>query len=363
MRALAHLTLLMILATSAAAVAASASGDSICAFGMPDSDASSTTISTFEPGSPAWEFTAPTDTVAWHASSKTGKNAANDATTHSQPWRLYYGSNDPSRQDYSTGQVGNSGTATSPSMHVPENSSTPTLVFLSKHEVEARRPATHDQMLVYTSMNNGAWQLLCRISPTTAYNGDPDEAVCSRGTQPQGAYPCPSDSTGTLPEWGARVIPLSGVVGANVRVRFQFESVDSNFNHAMGWMIDDVRITYHAPTPPPPSVQSPYACSDGKDNDNDGQTDYPNDPGCSAPWDQTEAAECSDGLDNDSDGKTDYPNDPGCESASDNSESPDPQDPSPPQTPFMTKPQLALLGIVFLVGGAFLTRTRKQGGK
>jgi hypothetical protein len=35
-------------------------------------------------------------------------------------------------------------------------------------------------------------------------------------------------------------------------------------------------------------------------------------------------AQCEDGRDNDSDGKTDYPNDPGCESVSDNSESPDP---------------------------------------
>ena len=57
------------------------------------------------------------------------------------------------------------------------------------------------------------------------------------------------------------------------------------------------------------------ACSDGFDNDSDGLTDYPNDPGCSTPGDTSETdAACADGFDNDGDGLTDYPNDPGCNS-------------------------------------------------
>jgi hypothetical protein len=70
-------------------------------------------------------------------------------------------------------------------------------------------------------------------------------------------------------------------------------------------------------------------CSDGVDNDGDGQTDFPNDPGCESANDDDEtdpaAPECSDGIDNDGDGKTDFPNDPGCESANDDDET----DPSP----------------------------------
>jgi glycerophosphoryl diester phosphodiesterase len=53
-------------------------------------------------------------------------------------------------------------------------------------------------------------------------------------------------------------------------------------------------------------------CGDGIDNDADGQTDHPADPGCFGPDDPTEAAACSDGIDNDADGYTDHPADPGC---------------------------------------------------
>jgi hypothetical protein len=81
----------------------------------------------------------------------------------------------------------------------------------------------------------------------------------------------------------------------------------------------------------PPAAQ----CADGVDNDGDGKTDYPADPGCSSAADDSEspdpaapAAQCADGLDNDGDGKTDYPADPGCASAADDSESPDPAAPA-----------------------------------
>jgi MYXO-CTERM domain-containing protein/uncharacterized repeat protein (TIGR01451 family) len=63
-------------------------------------------------------------------------------------------------------------------------------------------------------------------------------------------------------------------------------------------------------------VSGTAACSDGKDNDGDGTTDYPADPGCTSPddTDETDVPQCSDGLDNDSDGLIDYPNDPSCSS-------------------------------------------------
>ncbi len=67
-------------------------------------------------------------------------------------------------------------------------------------------------------------------------------------------------------------------------------------------------------------------CSDGIDNDGDGKTDYPNDPGCTAPNQDDElddcpagpnCPQCANGIDDDGNGSTDYPNDPGCASASD----------------------------------------------
>ena len=48
------------------------------------------------------------------------------------------------------------------------------------------------------------------------------------------------------------------------------------------------------------------ACQDGLDNDGDGLTDFPADPGCDGPDDTSEmgdvASQCSDQLDNDEDG-------------------------------------------------------------
>jgi calcineurin-like phosphoesterase family protein len=78
---------------------------------------------------------------------------------------------------------------------------------------------------------------------------------------------------------------------------------------------------------------SPPACSDGLDNDADGLTDHPADPGCTSVSDTDEtnpppAPACSDGLDNDGDGLTDHPADPGCTSVSDTDETDPP--PRPP---------------------------------
>ncbi len=117
-----------------------------------------------------------------------------------------------------------------------------------------------------------------------------------------------------------------------------------NFNEFFQWGRDAVNdgtkkpgytpYTYPHPllsgtvTPPPPAET--YQCSDGLDNDSDGRTDYPTDPGCSSNTDNDEldvpqpppapTYQCSDGLDNDSDGRTDYPTDPGCSSSTDNDE-------------------------------------------
>ena len=69
-----------------------------------------------------------------------------------------------------------------------------------------------------------------------------------------------------------------------------------------------------------------HQCSDGIDNDSDGKTDYPSDPGCTSSVDDNEynavvvTYQCNDGIDNDGDGYTDYPSDAGCSSSTDNNE-------------------------------------------
>ena len=69
-------------------------------------------------------------------------------------------------------------------------------------------------------------------------------------------------------------------------------------------------------------------CSDMRDDDADGLTDYPVDPGCTTPADSTEedpcpgagCPACGNGLDDDGDGQFDYPDDVSCTSASGTSE-------------------------------------------
>jgi hypothetical protein len=57
-------------------------------------------------------------------------------------------------------------------------------------------------------------------------------------------------------------------------------------------------------------------CDDGIDNDGDGLVDFGADPGCGHPRWAIEDPECDDGIDNDGDGLVDYPADPGCAAAS-----------------------------------------------
>ncbi len=82
-------------------------------------------------------------------------------------------------------------------------------------------------------------------------------------------------------------------------------------------------------------IDPPTQCFDGVDNDGDGATDYPADPGCVSALDDDEtdlllpAPQCSDARDNDADAATDYPADPGCVSALDNDEMDPPLPPSP----------------------------------
>lgn len=78
------------------------------------------------------------------------------------------------------------------------------------------------------------------------------------------------------------------------------------------------------PTEPQPGLLAPHLppdkrpCSDGRDNDTDGKTDFGQDPGCYSPDDMTEReASCTDGIDNDDDGKTDFGADPDCSSPDD----------------------------------------------
>ncbi len=111
---------------------------------------------------------------------------------------------------------------------------------------------------------------------------------------------------------------------------FQARGTAHPANTGKGFLVDNLTLGSSVPAP---------LCSDGIDNDGDQKVDA-SDPGCHSdgnasnsesyvPSDNDESNSpvsidslpvCSDGADNDHDGKTDFPTDPGCSSASDNDE-------------------------------------------
>jgi hypothetical protein len=86
-------------------------------------------------------------------------------------------------------------------------------------------------------------------------------------------------------------------------------------------------------------------CSDGIDNNGDGKIDYPNDPGCSSPSDDTETTVCpgamcpvcSNGIDDNANGLRDWPAEWGCSAASGASEQFCAADTNPGPTKITTK--------------------------
>lgn len=85
-------------------------------------------------------------------------------------------------------------------------------------------------------------------------------------------------------------------------------------------------------------------CSDGIDNDNDGDIDYPADSDCSGGGDAREGAtaQCADGIDNDGDGLIDL-SDGGCSGIGDNNETNEPDAAVLPQVDIFTIPAVPLV--------------------
>jgi hypothetical protein len=59
-------------------------------------------------------------------------------------------------------------------------------------------------------------------------------------------------------------------------------------------------------TSPEDAAPSPPACADSFDNDGDGLSDFPDDPGCVTAGSVTERPRCQDGIDTDQDGAIDF---------------------------------------------------------
>jgi hypothetical protein len=127
---------------------------------------------------------------------------------------------------------------------------------------------------------------------------------------------CGSPIDGYAYQWFRDGAAIPGATGASYTVQFGdaghslFTQVAAH--NEWGWSAWATSDAVWIPSPPPVPQ-----CRDGRDNDGDGKTDHPADPGCASPDDDDEGddppgAQCFDGVDNDADGRTDAA-DPGCD--------------------------------------------------
>ena len=138
---------------------------------------------------------------------------------------------------------------------------------------------------------------------------------------------CPVGSTST---------EVSGTSEANAAISLKFSLMERGTDTADGagdWLVDNFDafggmyggLEVKATATAPGKLESELSdacfvtpkreCSDGLDNDGDGLVDFPADPECASPTDNSEApvvTECTDGVDNDLDSDTDFPDDAGC---------------------------------------------------
>jgi hypothetical protein len=105
--------------------------------------------------------------------------------------------------------------------------------------------------------------------------------------------------------------------GVGSRVTLNVTQGTTYFLVVDGYAGQSGNFKLHVAGPTPPT-----ACSNGSDDDGDGQIDFPQDTGCKSSADPSERIECADGLDNDGDGKIDTADD-GCANAQDDSELPE----------------------------------------
>ena len=205
-------------------------------------------------------------------------------------------------------------------------------------QLAAQSPGTYEETFHFVLNNYVAKDN--RIPPYGMRHDDPgsDDDAVARNLLPVPAdqYGSPG-AGGTYDYWDEVLLnPPDGTASAEIRLLYQptsWEYIQFLYEANAGsveflaeegnklldaWLATGMAAPHEmASATWVPTVE---ACNDQLDNDGDGLTDFPDDPGCASQSDGSENAsdaECDDRLDNDGDGLTDFPQDPDCSSASD----------------------------------------------
>lgn len=104
-------------------------------------------------------------------------------------------------------------------------------------------------------------------------------------------------------------------------IYFSSTAYDTNFDYDDD-TYDNLQELEDDKDPLDPTSYPNPRCSNSIDDDGDGKIDYPDDPGCSGPYDNDESQACNDNKDNNANQLLDFPADPGCDSILDTTENP-----------------------------------------
>ena len=109
------------------------------------------------------------------------------------------------------------------------------LTFKTWWEIESTNPNAdgYDRMTVEVTTDGTTWIPLARLNPIS----DPQDTVVRS--------PIPFSNMGynSAPSWiQQEAIPLYGVQGQTIQLRFYFDTWDDNYNGFRGWLIDDIMV-------------------------------------------------------------------------------------------------------------------------
>jgi hypothetical protein len=165
-------------------------------------------------------------TNLWHL----GAGCESTVPGHSPPNSLYFGSE--SSCTYNNGQVA-AGTVTSGPITIAD----PSVVKLRfKYALETEHKAHHDQASAQVSVNGGAFVVVASNDATQG-----GVALTDGGTGGMGWLSADVDLSPLLVSLSS-LSDISGLSSPTVRVRFAFDSVDSQLNAYMGFAVDDIQI-------------------------------------------------------------------------------------------------------------------------
>jgi len=139
-----------------------------------------------------------------------------------------------------TGTEAHQGGLTSPPIQITSSSGFATLTFWSWYEVESVNPNSsgYDIMEVFVvdAADSTSQTSLGRLNPYS------DPILENRD-----AIPYTSGGFNQAPVWKYEQFDLTSFVGQNIRLRFEFRTIDEMYNGFRGWFVDNIKITTDAP--------------------------------------------------------------------------------------------------------------------